>query len=123
MIYRNCTGFAVAAMLFGLPAASAQDEPILGFGAFTNPSVTVSYEQPPTAGIQFQELTFADAATTCAQMIVNGATQRLLAEGIEVSDRQDLRNILLERQIQASGMRGISGRDGSGGRECFPLLV
>ena len=107
MTYWACTAMALAALLVALLAARAQDEPVLGFGAFTNPTVTVSYDPPPTVGVRFQELTFADAATTCAQMIGDGATQRLLAEGTEVTDRQDLRNILVERQLQATGLEGI----------------
>ena len=94
MNYRNCARKVFAALMICIPAASAQ-------------SVTVSYDQPPTVGIQFQELTFADAVDTCARMIVDGATQRLLSKGIDVSDRQQLRNVLLEPQFQAPGLRGI----------------
>jgi len=103
----NRTGTTFAVLLAVMPVATAQDDPLLGFGGFTNPSVTVSYEQAPTAGVQFQELTFADAITTCAQRIVDGTTQRLLAEGINVSDRQDLRNLQTERRLQDVGLRGL----------------
>lgn len=95
MNYQNCTRKVfLSALIIGIPAASAQ-------------RVTVSYDQPPTVGIQFQELTFADAVDTCARIIVDGAAQRLLAKGIDVSDRHHLRNILLEPQLHAPGLRGI----------------
>lgn len=95
MAYQNVTGIPLAALLVALPTVSAQ------------PSVTVRYEQPPTVGVQFQEFTFAAASSTCAQMIVERATQRLLSEGIEVSDRQDLSDLEAERIIQATDLRGI----------------
>ena len=60
-----------------------------------------------TVGVQFQELTFADPTTTCAHTIVDGATQRLLAEGIDVSNRQDLLDLLVERRLQDTGLQGI----------------
>ena len=107
MNYRNWMGIVLAASIIGFPTAYAQDEPVLGFASLTNPKLTVGYDQPPTVGIQFQELTFADAANDCAQQLVDGVTQRLLAQGIDVSDRQDLRNILVERQLQDVGLKGI----------------
>ena len=107
MTCRKCIGLVLAASTVGVPGASAQEEPALAFASLTNPSVMVSYDQPPTVGLQFHEVIFADAATTCAQAIIDRVTQRLLAEGVDVSDGQDLHITLQGRRLQDTGLKGI----------------
>lgn len=93
------TGVLVIAICIAvIPNASAQ-----GFDALVNPKISVKLLHPPGLGLKINKVIFNPATGNYADQIIDEIISDFVNNGVEVLDRENLRAILDEHDLNLSG--------------------